>query len=203
MKRFFASAGIVSIALAGSAACAFAATSATATANLNVRSGPGPQYAASGVIRNGDEVTVDGCIQNSQWCRVSYDGGQGWAYARYLTATYENRTVVIEDERDALGVPQVTYEAPADAPNPTIDGELIGRVDDTDSFPPPPDTVRTYVVDNRRDPVYLDGEVVVGAGIPDTVDLAPVPDSDYDYAYVNDQPVVVDPDSRRIVYVYR
>jgi hypothetical protein len=67
----------------------------------------------------------------------------------------------------------------------------------------PPDEVRTYVVENRTDPVYLEGEVVVGAGLPETVELVEVPDYEYRYRYVNGQPVLVDPATRRIVYVYR
>jgi hypothetical protein len=35
------------------------------------------------------------------------------------------------------------------------------------------------------------------------VQLRPVPDYNYRYVYVNRQPVLVDPASRRIVYVYR
>jgi uncharacterized protein DUF1236 len=36
------------------------------------------------------------------------------------------------------------------------------------------------------------------------VQLRPVPDySTYRYVYVNGQPVLVDPASRRIVYIYR
>ena len=116
---------------------------------------------------------------------------------------YQGRTIVVEQQPSA--VPTVTYAAPADAPAaPPMQGELIGRVGDTPpAIEPPPATVRTYVVDHRIDPAYLDGEVVVGAGVPDTVQLQQVPDYNYDYTYVNNEPVLVDPSSRRIVYIYR
>ena len=52
-------------------------------------------------------------------------------------------------------------------------------------------------------PVYLNGEVVEGAGLPEDVAIAPVPGSDYDYAYVNSVPVLVEPSTRRVEYVYR
>jgi hypothetical protein len=68
---------------------------------------------------------------------------------------------------------------------------------------PPPPPVRQYVVSNPVDPVYLEGEVVVGAGVPDTVELRPVPDYQYRYVDINGQPVLVDPQTRRIVYVVR
>lgn len=46
----------------------------------------------------------------------------------------------------------------------------------------PPEQVRTYVSTNAVEPVYLDGEVVVGAGLPETVVLHEVPR--YEYRYV-------------------
>ena len=68
---------------------------------------------------------------------------------------------------------------------------------------PPPEQVRTYVQSNQVDPVYLDGEVVVGAALPETVTLSEIPDYEYRYVYVNGQSVLVEPQSRRIVYVVR
>lgn len=67
----------------------------------------------------------------------------------------------------------------------------------------PPKEVGTYVTQQPGEPVLLDGEVVVGAQVPEAVQLAPVPQYEYRYAYVNGQRVLVDPASRRIVYVYR
>lgn len=67
----------------------------------------------------------------------------------------------------------------------------------------PPVEVGTYVTTHRLDPVYLDGEVVTGATLPDTVELREIPDYDYRYVYVNNQPALVDPGTRRIVYVMR
>lgn len=66
----------------------------------------------------------------------------------------------------------------------------------------PPARVTTYVEREKVEPVRLRGEVVVGAGLPDVVTLHPVPDYEYHYAYVNGQRVLVDPGTRRIVYVY-
>ena len=67
----------------------------------------------------------------------------------------------------------------------------------------PPDNVRTYVREHRVDPVYLDGEVVVGATLPENVEVRRIPDYKYEYVYVNQVPVLVEPGSRRIVYVLR
>ena len=51
--------------------------------------------------------------------------------------------------------------------------------------------------------VYLNGEVVVGASLPQTVAVSPVPSYQYDYVYVDGQPVLVDPVTRQIVYIFR
>ncbi len=63
--------------------------------------------------------------------------------------------------------------------------------------------MRTYVRSNRIDPVYLEGEVVIGAGLPENVELRRVPDYDDRYVYINEVPVLVEPQTRRIVYVLR
>ncbi len=52
-------------------------------------------------------------------------------------------------------------------------------------------------------PVYLNGEVVIGSGLPPDVALAPVPGYQYQYAYVNGVPVLVEPQTREVAYVYQ
>ena len=68
---------------------------------------------------------------------------------------------------------------------------------------PPPADVQSFVVSHPLTPVYLNGEVVVGAGLPQSVPVAEVPGYDYQYAYVNSVPVLVEPSTRQVVYVYR
>ena len=65
-----------------------------------------------------------------------------------------------------------------------------------------PEKTVTYVTSNPVDPVYVEGEVVVGAGIPGEVTLAEIPESDYRYVYLNGNPVLVD-NERTIVRVIR
>jgi uncharacterized protein YraI len=73
------------------------AQSATATADLNIRSGPGPQYNSIGFIALDDTVTIEGCLEGSKWCRVSYNGLEGWAYSDYLTAELSGEVVVLTE----------------------------------------------------------------------------------------------------------
>lgn len=206
---------VVALAATALSSSASAATLATATTALNIRSGPGPQYNVVGVIRDRDYARLLGCIANSLWCRVDHRGTQGWAYSKYLTMQVAGQPLVIAGNTAQIGVPPVVYQAPAAAtvetvgsaapPPPTVVGTLIESpaTATTRYLITPPATARAYVIENPAEPVYLNGEVVIGAGLPESVALQPVPDYEYEYAYVNSVPVLVQPQTRRIVYVYR
>lgn len=196
---------IAAVAAATLSLPAWAATIAAATTPLNIRSGPGPQYPVIGAIPMRGQAAITGCIQSSLWCSVSYNGKQGWAYSQYLMATLSGRSLAVAE---LPGIPSV--QAPVEVVGsavqaPVINGTLIGP--QPTSAPlviaPPPTKVGTYVTGHPLAPVYLNGEVVEGAGLPETVQLAPVPGSDYQYAYVNSVPVLVQPSSRQVIYVYR
>jgi hypothetical protein len=66
--------------------------------------------------------------------------------------------------------------------------------------------VREYVVSQRHPSVRLRDDVVVGYEVPSRVRLYPVPPdvglrSDYEYAVINCRPVLVEPQTRRVVYI--
>ena len=183
-----------------------AAMVVSAMTPLNIRSGPGPQYSVIGSIPDRGQATVTGCIQGSLWCQVAYNGTQGWAYSQYLTATLSGRSIAVAESVSAL--PAVTYQTPVETVGtavyvPTVTGTLIAPPADPPLvlYPPPP--VGRYVVSHPVAPVFLNGEVVEGVGLPKDVALAPVPGFDYEYAYINNQPVLVEPQTRRVRYIYR
>jgi len=67
----------------------------------------------------------------------------------------------------------------------------------------PPDEVITYVKKHHVHPVRIHEDVRVGAVLPDTVELTPVPDDpDYAYVYTDDGPVLVRKESRKVVWVH-
>ncbi|MEP3438310.1 MAG: DUF1236 domain-containing protein [Hoeflea sp.] len=201
-----------------SSTAAMADFSATATTDLNIRSGPGPQFEVIGAIANSDTATVNGCIEGSKWCQVTYNGTTGWSYSEYLSADFSGQQAVISMAPQTAQVPviendQASTNATVGAAGGAVAGALIGGPVGAViggvagataglSVSPPP-TVKTYVTQNRMDPVYLEGEVVIGAGVPETVELYPVPDYEYQYVYINGQPVLVEAGTRQIVYVYR
>jgi len=66
--------------------------------------------------------------------------------------------------------------------------------------------VRTYVVAQRRPTMRVTEEIVVGQPVPQRVRLYPVPQNvglrnAYSYTVVNDQTVLVDPQTRTVVQV--
>lgn len=64
-----------------------------------------------------------------------------------------------------------------------------------------PDEVVGYVVENPVPTVTYEGEIAAGAVIPETVEVVQVPDyPDYGYIYVNGRPVLVEYQTREVVY---
>jgi uncharacterized protein YraI len=192
---------------------------ATATTDLNIRSGPGPQFEAIGVIASGDSAMVTGCVTDSMWCEIDYNGTMGYAYSDYLTvqAQAQGEVIVLTERPPEL----VGAVEPSTTANSTVTGAAGGAIAGALIGGPvgaaigaglgatagvvvdPPESARTYVTSNPMEPVYLEGEVVVGAQVPDTVTVQPIPDYDYDYVYINGQPVLIDPANRQIVHIFR
>ncbi|WP_117195973.1 DUF1236 domain-containing protein [Rhizobium terrae] len=82
-------------------------------------------------------------------------------------------------------------------------GGVVGAVAGT-AIDPPPQRVVSYVetAPAPASPVVVKEKIVVGKPIPQSVVLTPVPDSPkYAYAVVNEQRVIVDPQTRTVVQV--
>lgn len=216
-KKLFATVAAVAMLAAGAAS---AQTTATASTDLNVRAGPGPHYEVIGMIGVDEQASILGCLEASLWCQVSYAGGEGWAYSDYLIAEYEGTPAVVTERRADIGVPVVEYRssgggALAGGATGAVAGALVGGPIGaavgavagaatggfTEGALAP--EARTYVMENPGETIYLDGEVVVGAQVPETVEVREIPNYEYRYVYVNQQPVIVEPSTRRIVYIVR
>jgi uncharacterized protein YraI len=222
MKRIFFSAAILSFALVGAAQ---AQTIGTATTDLNIRSGPGPEQPVIGLIKSRQKANILGCIEGSLWCQIDFKGQQGWAYSQYMSLQAGGGRIVVREPANVANVPVVTYEGATSYATPTyrpdvapvaaaITGTVVGPggtgagaigapqpfVYPASVTPPP--AVGMYVTNNAANSFTYPGDVVVGASLPQTVVLNNVPDYRYQYVYVNDTAVLVDPATRRIVYVF-
>lgn len=182
--------------LAGYANAAMVATTAT---DLSVRSGPGEDYPEVGLATRGSDAVLDGCIDGSAWCRVEVNGLRGWANADYLNVMYEGAPVILRERRSDVNVPVVTYEKTSDVqaePNPGDPN--LGRVGEVN----PPEQVMTYIDQHPGETISYDGDVVVGTTVPAGAQMVAVPDYEYSYLRINDRAVLVEPSTRRVVYVY-
>lgn len=201
--------------LAGAAmlpAAAFAQTAGVVSTELNLRQGPGTNYPTVTTMPASAEVVINGCIEGQKWCEISYGSQMGWAYSDYLITSVEGQQVVIT-ERPKL-VPAIGFNS--DTTAGILGGAVVGALvggpigavvgaagGGVAANIRPTEGVVDFLNQNPLDPVYLDGEVVVGAAIPETVEVYEVPQSEYYYANINNEVVLVEPSTRKIVYVYR
>lgn len=79
-----------------------------------------------------------------------------------------------------------------------VAGAVIGDVSE-DALTP---ETRTYVLEHKTESVVIDGDVAVGTQLPETVQIQTIPDSQYSYVYVEERPVLVEPQSRQIIHIY-
>lgn len=67
--------------------------------------------------------------------------------------------------------------------------------------------IKQYVVEERVKPVRVEQRIAVGATLPAEIELSPVPPAwgppfaRYRYVYTDEQVVLVDPSSRRVVEI--
>lgn len=187
------------VALSGAA---FADTSISAVTDLNVRAGPGPQFPVVGVLNTGEQAMLKGCLPDSKWCAIDESGGQGWVYSDYVMADFSGNRVVLTQRPADAGIAVVDPLADVGNYPDTYTGAIVPG-EPVDDFEQPSTEVRTYIRAHQPEPVYLDGEVVSGAVLPESVELQEIPDYNYRYVYVNGQPALIDPETRRVVYVVR
>ena len=195
-----------------------AATQAQVATDLNLRAGPGPNFLIEGTLPAEAQVELLGCVEGGAWCEVTYEGQTGYAYAPYLVVTEEEtltpvteiRTTTVEtvnyddNGEEALiggavgaGIGSALIGGPAAIIGGLLVGSLAGSVAD-----PETETI-TYVETNPVEPIFIQGEPIIGAVIPEEVVLNPVPDSTFLYTNLNGQPVIVNSEDRQIVYIVR
>ena len=209
-----------SLALAG-VSPALAESQAVATTDVNVRAGPSSQEQVIGTLASGQSVIIDGCMNNGKWCKVVLADGEGWVSSRYLSGDFASSGVIVTEQPTAAirttrpATPGTTTGVITGAAAGAVTGAVVGGPvgaaiggaagmiagGTTGAMLDPPDHVRTYVRQHRVEPVTMEGDFKVGATLPGTVAVHPIPDYQYEYVYVNGQPVLVEPGSRRIVYI--
>ncbi len=94
------------------AATAQAATPGYATANVNMRTGPDTEFPSVGVIPEGDDLYVKGCLRDESWCDVLWDGNRGWVYSEFLAFDYRGEMTPLPDVGlGVFGIPIISFVA--------------------------------------------------------------------------------------------
>ena len=150
------------------------------------------------------------------WRTAKYEGVYLRAYAPYLIVTQADtmqpvteittiETVTYEDNGgDALigGATGATIAAAAiGGPVAIAGGVLLGSL--LGSVADPEEETITYVRQNPVEPLFIQGEPLIGATIPEGVALSTVPDSEFSYANLNGETVIISNETRAIAYIVR
>jgi uncharacterized protein YraI len=191
--------------LLASTGLANAAMTATTVTDMTIYSGPGADYEQVGLATRGSTGVLDGCLDGGAWCRIDVNGMRGWVYAESLTVDQGGSAMSVTKYGKA---PVVTYEKTGSStvvvtpqPQPGPNDQNLGAVEDVGHVTPP-GTVITYMQSNPADDVVYQGDIAVGTTLPPGATFRKIPDYKYSYTRINDRQVLVDPGTRRVVYVY-
>jgi uncharacterized protein YraI len=101
----------LAVAVLGATAAQAAAPGYT-TANVNMRTGPDTDFPSVGVIPEGDDVFVEGCLRDESWCDVRWEGNRGWVFSEYLAFDYHGEETPLPDVGlSVFGIPIVGFVA--------------------------------------------------------------------------------------------
>lgn len=178
------------------------AISGYSTAHLNLRSGPGTQYPIIGVMEYNVRSQITGCIADYSWCAITVAGLSGWAAAEYLVVDEGGAILKVDEQGAATGIPVVVAEGVAEVVAGPSVGVVVGAGGHVAAIVPEP-AVLEYISATPVPAVAVEGELVVGAALPAAVQLYEVPGSVYGYAIINHNKVLVDVNTRAIVYIHR
>ena len=128
---------------------------------------------------------------------LTFEGETYWA------AHYANEAFFADRDR-FIGAGAVGPDAMAGVLVGRPLGEAIGGAAGA-AFTPPEAVVAMLQNQGPPDPgdaLFLEGEIVVGAAVPDTLTLTPVPDfPQFAFAHINGRWVLIDPTARTILYI--
>lgn len=125
------------------------------------------------------------------------------ALPAFAQTTTETTTTVTKKPSTGAGVGIVggaATGAMVGGPVGAVVGGVVGGV--AGLAVDPPAKVKTYIRTKQVDPITYNGQVAVGAVLPQTVTVYDVPDYDrYEWTYVNGQRLLIDRETRKIVSI--
>ncbi len=116
------------------------------TQQINVRSGPGTEYEALGMLNVGDFVTLTGKNLGGTWLQIEYasgEDGKGWLFAAYIQTDQTGDLPIVSEEGETIGIATQTTIAATASPVYTP------AADDGDSIEEPAILVTFSTNDSR------------------------------------------------------
>lgn len=178
------------------------AISGYSTSHLNLRTGPGTQYPIAGVMETNVRSEITGCLADYSWCAVNVAGLSGWASAEYLVVDQGGAIMQVDEQGAATGIPVVEAEGVETIAAPATVGVVVGPAGNVAAIVPEP-AVLQYISATPVNPFAVEGEIVVGSVLPAAVQLYEVPGAAYGYTIVNGNKVLVDVNTRSVLYIAR
>jgi uncharacterized protein YraI len=191
-------AALVGVVIAGPAF----AVNGYSTAHLNLRAGPGTQYPVVGMLEYNVRTEITGCLADYSWCALTVAGLNGWVSAEYLVVDEGGSILQVNEQGAATGIPVVAAEGVVEVAAPATVGVVVGPAGNVAAIVPEPAVIQ-YISATPVPAVAVEGEIVLGAVLPAAVQLYEVPGAAYGYAIVNGNKVLVDMNSRAVVYIHR
>ncbi|MCP4384525.1 MAG: DUF1236 domain-containing protein [Hyphomicrobiales bacterium] len=198
LKYGVLSSALATVLLAGPAF----AISGYSTAHLNLRTGPGTQYPVEGVMDRNVRSEITGCLADYSWCAVQVSGVNGWASAEYLVVDEDGKITHVNRGGASTGIPVLEAEGFVEIAAVEATGVIVSPGGHVEAIVPE-EAVIAYIAAAPVESVPVTGEIVVGAHVPDGLQLYEVPNAVYGFAILNHVPVLVDVGSREIVYMRR
>lgn len=105
--KYALAAGAAIFALAGAQAAQ--AYEAYVNTPAPILTGPSPEYPPVVNLYGGEQVEVYGCLDDYDWCDVSFRDYRGWMDAEQLSYPYEGRRVPLYDYGYYIGLPVLSF----------------------------------------------------------------------------------------------
>jgi uncharacterized protein YraI len=79
------------------------------TGDVNLRAGPDTSYPRVAMLRAGEPVAIEGCVDGWSWCDVATVEDRGWVAGNFLQEEYQGQRVLIPDYGLQIGIPVVSF----------------------------------------------------------------------------------------------